>query len=87
MMLLARRNTLGHPRLGVAIGRGAVPNAVARNRLKRAIRESFRHRQAYVGALDVVVWVRKGFKEMAPGELRETLSACWRDLSDKCAGS
>ena len=39
----AARNELGYARLGLSIGAKAVGNAVARNRVKRQVRESFRH--------------------------------------------
>ena len=39
----AAPNTLGHARLGLSIGNKAVGNSVARNRVKRQVRESFRH--------------------------------------------
>lgn len=35
--------------------------AVERNKLKRAIRESFRHQQLQLAGLDVVVVVKKNF--------------------------
>ncbi|HFC54480.1 MAG TPA: ribonuclease P protein component, partial [Gammaproteobacteria bacterium] len=44
--VLARANELGYPRLGLAIARKQLSTAVARNRVKRAVRESFRrHRR------------------------------------------
>ncbi|MEZ5585032.1 MAG: ribonuclease P protein component [Candidatus Competibacteraceae bacterium] len=52
--VLARSNELGHARLGLAISRKAAKSAVARNRVKRIVRESFRHQTGLEG-LDVVV--------------------------------
>jgi ribonuclease P protein component len=45
----------GLPRLGMLVTRKHAPHAVDRNRIKRCIREAFRHEQARLGALDVLV--------------------------------
>jgi putative membrane protein insertion efficiency factor len=47
--VLARANVLGYPRLGLAISRKVAKSAVARNRIKRIVRESFRHHQPSAG--------------------------------------
>jgi ribonuclease P protein component len=50
-----RENGLGHPRLGLSVGRRLGP-AVARNRIKRLIREVYRQeKDAVPGSLDLVV--------------------------------
>jgi len=51
-------NDLNHPRLGIAIGR-PVGNAVRRNRIKRLLREAFRHHQYDLPTgYDLVIVVR-----------------------------
>jgi ribonuclease P protein component len=50
-------NTLGHPRLGLAVS-ARVGSAVVRTRLKRLVREAFRLEQHTLGSLDFVVSVR-----------------------------
>ena len=52
---LAAQNGLDHARLGLAIPRHRVRTAVARNRIKRMVRESFRMHQQRLGGMDVVV--------------------------------
>ena len=60
LVVLATRNTLGHNRLGVNIGR-RVGNAAVRNRWKRLIREAFRRsRDSVPQGYDIVVRPRKG---------------------------
>jgi ribonuclease P protein component len=53
--VLARRNELGYPRLGLAVSRKVAKSAVIRNRIKRIVRESFRHTQGRLDSFDVVV--------------------------------
>lgn len=50
-----------HARLGLAITKKKVKLAVMRNRLKRLIREQFRHTAPMLGAVDVVLIVKKNY--------------------------
>jgi len=54
--------------------------AVARNRLRRLIRESFRH-QSHLPPLDVIVGVRAAARTAAPAELRTSLERLWQKLT------
>jgi ribonuclease P protein component len=59
-LLVAAQNEVGHARLGVAIGR-RVGSAVARNRVRRLLREAFRHnRDRGPGPLDLVIVAKPG---------------------------
>jgi ribonuclease P protein component len=52
-------NSLGHPRLAVIVPRYGV-TAVARNRLRRRLRERVRrHLLTAVTGLDLVIWARQ----------------------------
>lgn len=58
LMIYAKPNDLDHPRLGLAVSR-RVGNAVRRNRIKRRLREAFRHLQRDLPrGYDVIVSVR-----------------------------
>ena len=48
------------PRLGLAVSRKVDPNAVGRNRIKRALRETFRRHRARLSDGDYVVVARVG---------------------------
>jgi ribonuclease P protein component len=87
MTVLATPNQLKYPRLGLAISRKVARTAVARNRVKRVIRESFRHRQTRLGALDIVVLGRAGVTTQSKKTLHAALELLWIELEKKCAGS
>ena len=67
------RQTTGPSRLGITASR-RVGNAVARNRVKRRIREWFRRARRDWGSRDVVVIARQPATEMAFEELSRQLS-------------
>lgn len=50
-----------HARLGLAITKKKLKKAVMRNRLKRLVREYFRLNSPNIGAVDVVLIVKKGY--------------------------
>lgn len=58
LLVLYRFNQKGHARLGVIINKRFVNRAVDRNRLRRILRESFRHHQEYLKGLDIIVLMR-----------------------------
>lgn len=48
-------------RLGIVVAKRNVRLAVARNKLKRLVRESFRQQQQRLNGLDIVVVIKKNF--------------------------
>ena len=87
MTLLAVPNQLQYPRLGLAISRKVAHTAVARNRIKRVTRESFRHWQTRLDPLDIVVLGRIGVSAQPGKALDTALEKLWIKLIEKCAGS
>jgi len=83
----AAPNTLGHARLGLSIGSKAVGNSVARNRVKRQVREFFRLHAGELSALDLVVGARNGARTAHNARLRESLAGLWIQIEKRCAQS
>ncbi len=82
--VLARPNDGEGPRLGLAIARKHARAAVARNRVKRLVRESFRHHQDALGPLDIVVLGRQGIDARDNADLTASLARHWKRLHEKC---
>ena len=87
MTLVLRPNGVNHPRLGLAVPRRAVRGAVARHRLKRRIRESFRHHTEHLAGLDIVVIARSGAEKMDPKRFRDVLARAWLRAGATVCGS
>ena len=85
--MLTRLNDLAYPRLGLAISRKVAKSAVARNRLKRIARESFRRYRQGLGGLDCVVMGRAGVAEQDNAALFASLERHWRRFARPCAPS
>jgi len=87
LTVLGRPNGQGYARLGTVVSRKSVPLAVARNRVRRLIRESFRRNQRLLAGLDVIVLGRRGCDGRSSEDLRATMETCWRELVRKCEQS
>lgn len=82
-LLLARRNDLDHPRLGLVIAKKKVRRAVDRNRLKRQIRDSFRQHQAELPAYDILFLARQDLKARSGEAFRAALEQAWKRVQRK----
>ena len=76
-----RPTECGEPRLGMAVSRRVSKNAVARNRIRRLVRESFRHRRAQLPACDILLIARVGAAEQSAEALRADLDLIWNRLT------
>ena len=78
--VLAHFQDCGEPRLGMAVSRRTSKSAVARNRIKRLVRESFRHGCDRLPSADIVVISRPPAAEASNQTLTRSLEEHWRRL-------
>lgn len=81
-LILATHNQLGHARIGLIFSKKNLRLAVQRNRIKRQVRETFRHQQDLPG-LDIVVLARQGLKDLDNNTVRKALDDLWRRVRKK----
>lgn len=82
-LILAVAGTPAGSRLGLGVAKKHIADANQRNRIKRVIRESYRHSKERLAGLDLVVLVRKDADKLPNCELFEKLDALWTDLQKK----
>ena len=85
--MIARPNGLGHARLGLAVGVRAAGNAVNRNRVKRVVREAFRHIHQELPAVDLVVNARPAAGKASNADMTTSVMALWNRIRQRCAAS
>lgn len=81
--LLARKNDLGHPRLGLAISKKAVNKAVDRNSIKRIIRDSFRLNQHMLPSVDIIVMCKPNVLTLDKHEMHKQIETQWNFMQKK----
>ena len=86
LTLLARKNNLDHPRIGMAIPKKHIKLAVGRNRIRRIVREQFRLKQHQLPAIDIVVIAKAGIADLSNQEINKILDKLWRKLMQRCNG-
>jgi len=84
LRILARPNRLEFSRLAVIVSKKNAPSAVARNYIKRALRERFRTRTNLRG-LDVVILVRNAFSRTEIGKVEIELLSLLSGLQKKAS--
>jgi ribonuclease P protein component len=85
-LVLAIPSTSRHSRLGLVVAKKNVARAVERNRIKRQIREWFRHWESEK-AVDLVVLVRRDAAKLGNQQLAQKLKSLGSDLNRKIGAS
>jgi len=83
LLLLAYDSDTPFPRLGLVIAKKNIAKAVQRNRVKRILRESFRHNQSLLPTLDIVILARSGLGALTSEQVRKKIERHWVDLIHK----
>ena len=83
----AAPNPYSYGRLGIVVSRKTSPKAVARNRIKRQIRESFRCRKETLNGVDIVVTASSRAGVAKSDSLRESLQEMWDKVEKLCKKS
>ncbi len=79
LLILAEPNGTDTSRLGLVIGKKKVATAVARNKIKRLVRERFRLTELPV-AVDLVFLARKDLGKLSKTELATLIQQSWGRL-------
>jgi ribonuclease P protein component len=79
LLILSEPNGTETARLGLVIGKKNVPTAVARNRIKRGVRECFRLTPLPV-PVDIVFLARKDLGKLSATELAALIQQSWGRL-------
>ena len=74
LMAFVRQNDNLGPRIGMAITKKKVPTAVNRNKVKRHIRERFRHVSSELKSMDIVFIVKKSVNDLSNKKLDKQIN-------------
>jgi ribonuclease P protein component len=85
LQVFAKPNYRPHSRLGLIVARKMERLAVNRNRIKRELREVFRVQQQELAGLDLVVRLRRPFRQAGSSRLAEEASKLMIQLQ-RCRG-
>jgi len=80
----ALANGFDHGRLGITVSRRVSARAVDRNRIKRLIREAYRHEPVRLCGVDLVVIARPAALEAEVPEMLQSLRNHWSALQKAC---
>ena len=81
LTVLTAENSVGHPRLGLAIAKKHLKLATRRNQLKRVIRTSFRAHQSVFANIDIIVLTRGDVSQHEMAQIWVTLERHWQTVA------
>lgn len=81
-LILATPNNLGYARLGLIFAKKNLKLSVQRNRIKRQVRETFRHQPELPG-MDIIVLGRQGLTALDNQTVSKSLNGLWQRLAKK----
>jgi ribonuclease P protein component len=84
-LILARESQSDRSRIGLVIAKKHIKLAVDRNRVKRLIRESFRHNQHQLIKIDAIVLSRNGLADLGNPDTYEMLQQLWKKIQNKAS--
>ena len=82
-LILAKLTTNSYPRLGLVVSKKNVGCAVARNRIKRLCRETFRLRSSSLPKMDIVVLAKSGISRLENRQIIEMFNNLFDQLQAK----
>ncbi len=88
LLILGRANPFKRPRLGLVIAKKHIRLANQRNRVKRAVRETFRLQQHNLNShcgIDTIVLARAGLDKLDNPSLHALLRQLWQQVQRKAA--
>ena len=80
LLALFKPNQQTVGRIGLIVGKRVANSAVARNKIKRVIRESFRLNQKQLLGLDIIIIARQQCDTLNKAQLREGIDKLWEKL-------
>ena len=73
-VVIFRHNKLGYPRFGYVVSKKVSGKAVRRNRIKRILREYFRHNRSSFVSVDIIVVVKRDVSELDYSSIKRELN-------------
>lgn len=80
LLVLLKPNQLSYPRLGIIVSKQHIRRAVDRNRVRRIIRESFRHQRDKLKGLDLIVMIRAQCAKFDSKTIRNDIDYLWQAI-------
>lgn len=77
---VVKTNGLEHSRLGLVVGKKVASKACQRVKIKRVLRESFRHHYQALPQVDIILIAKQGINKLSAASVRKMADEQLRDL-------